>query len=321
MSEFRFAIMGAGLIAPKFVRAVGLLENCCVCAIASRSQERAQAFADKMNIPAAYGSYEEMLIKEKPDCVYIATSTDLHAELSLLCVSHGIPVLCEKAMCRNSAEAEAVFAAAREKGVFVMEALWARFLPCIMKARQWVMEGRIGKPALASFEIGFVAPEDPTNRFFSPAKGGGAMYDISVYGHHLLSWTLNQPVASMSAEVTFKHGVDAAEIVLLRMGDGTPAAIHSTFLAPMNECMVITGSAGRIVVPSAHNLCYDAYLYDTAGKEVEHFVDNETRNGFTYEAQEVMDCIRAGKFQSDVVTHQSTLDCAKMFDMIASKAK
>jgi len=113
MSEFRFAIMGAGQIAHKFVRAIGLLPDCCVCAIASRSLERAQAFAAEMNLPAAYGSYEEMLISEKPDCVYIAASTDLHVPLSLLCIAHGVPVLCEKAMCCSSAEAKTVFAAAK----------------------------------------------------------------------------------------------------------------------------------------------------------------------------------------------------------------
>lgn len=180
---FRFAIMGAGNIAKKFYDAASSLENCCVAAVASKSMERAKAFADKYGIEKAYDSYEQMLIEEKPDCVYIATTCDSHYELSMLCLKYDTPVLCEKAMFLNSAEAREVFALAQEKKVFVMEAMWSRFLPAVNKAKEWLQAGRIGNPAYANIKIGFHAPEDPNNRYLSPKLGGGAAYDLTVYGY------------------------------------------------------------------------------------------------------------------------------------------
>lgn len=318
MPEFRFAIMGAGHIARKFVRAAALVPDCTVCAIASRSLERARAFAQEMQLPAAYGSYEEMLIAEKPDCVYIAASTDLHADLSLLCLHHGVPVLCEKAMCRNSEEAKAVFSLAREKGVFAMEALWSCFLPPVAKARQWIAEGRIGEVAMAEMSLGFLAEDDPENRYFSPAKGGGAGYDLSVYGYHLIASLLSRAVERMQVQVLPRHGVDASEVILLGLEGGIPAVVKSSFLAPMQEELVIQGSRGHIVIPHAHYAA-EAMLLDASGAQVEHFTDSETLNGFTYEAQEVMRCIREGKIESETVPHRATMQCAEMFDLICGQ--
>ena len=318
MSEFRFAIMGAGQIAHKFVRAVDLLPDCCICAIASRSLERAQAFATKMNLPAAYGSYEEMLLAEKPDCVYIAASTDLHAELSLMCLRHRVPVLCEKAMCRNSEEAKAIFSLAREVGVFAMEALWTRFLPPIMKARQWLQEGRIGDAVMADIGVGFKAPDDPGNRYFNPEKGGGAAYDLSVYGYHLIRWILDKRIEAIQPQVISRYGVDAAEMILLTLEGGIPAVIKAGLISPVEERMVICGTMGRIVIPNAH-FASEAFLYSPTGELLEHFKDEETVNGFTWEAQEVMRCIREGRLESAVVPQADTLQCAEMFDLILQR--
>ena len=315
MPDFRFAIMGAGHIARKFVRAAALLPDCTVCAIASRSLARARAFAQEMSLPAAYGSYEEMLLAERPDCVYIAASTDLHAELSLLCLHHGVPVLCEKAMCRSTAEAQAVFSLAREKAVFAMEALWSCFLPPVTKARQWIAEGRIGEVAMAEMSLGFLAEDDPENRYFSPAKGGGAGYDLSVYGYHLITSILGRRAERMQAQVVPRHGVDASEMILLGLEGGIPAVVKSSFLAPVKEELLIQGSRGRILIPHAH-YASEAVLLDASGAQIERFTDAQTLNGFTYEAQEVMRCIREGKIESETVPHHATLQCAEMFDLI-----
>lgn len=321
---FRFAVMGAGGIANKFCEAVQLLENCTVCAIASKSMERAAAFAQKHNIPAKYDSYEQMLIQEKPDCVYIATTTDAHYPLSLLCVQHGIPVLCEKAMFENSAQAEEVFGLAREKGVFVMEAMWSRFLPPNLKAKQWIAEGRIGDPVIGNASIGFRAPEELPNRYFTPELGGGAAYDITVYCYEIMTWLIDRPViVEHAAAVYADTGADASDHVMLRFpgADGKPDMLTicmTTFLARMEEKIEIFGSKGKLVIPTPHYTS-ECFLYDENGNCVEHFVDEETQNGFTYEIREVMDCILAGKVESSVVPHSLTLDCARVFDRIRKK--
>ena len=134
MAAFRFAILGAGSIAGKFCNAVSLTEGCCVCAVASKSMERARAFAERNGIPRHYDSYEALLTQEKPDCAYIAVTPNDHHRLTMLCIRHGVPVLCEKAMFQDSREAREAFAAAAERRVFVMEAMWSRYLPAVRRA-------------------------------------------------------------------------------------------------------------------------------------------------------------------------------------------
>ena len=317
MKEFRFAIMGAGHIARKFCDAIALVDQCSVSAIASKSLARAQDLANEKGIPAVYDSYEGMLTIEKPDCVYIATTCDAHFDLAMLCARHGVPVLCEKAMFTNAADADSFFRFAREKGVFAMEALWSRFLPAVNIARQWIQDGQIGTVALAEMNIGFIAPPDPENRYFNPRLGGGASNDLTVYGLQILTWVLNRTISKAHVVATAAEtGVDATSIVLLDM-NGLPATVKSSFCASMNEGLIIYGNRGRIVVPHAH-YADEAILFSASGEERVHFQDETTLNGFTYEIKEVMNCVQRGALESDVVPHASTKACATVFDQIAA---
>ena len=133
MSVFRYGIMGAGAIANRFCKAVSLLPDCEVCAVASKSMSRARDFANRNNIKRYYDSYEEMLETEELDCVYIAVTPNDHYRLTMMCIERKVPVLCEKAMFCNSMEAHNVFELARKNNVFVMEALWSRFLTAVNK--------------------------------------------------------------------------------------------------------------------------------------------------------------------------------------------
>lgn len=316
MGVFRFAVMGAGKIAVQFCEAVGLTEGCCVAAVASKSMERAESFAEANGIPAAYNSYEEMLRVERPDCVYIATTTDAHYALSMLCLDYRVPVLCEKAMFMNSAEAETVFARARELNVFVMEALWSRFLPATNIARRWVSEGCIGSPVYADANLCYIMDKNPENRYFSPKLGGGTAFDLTVYGWHLIKRILDRPVLRTTVEaVAGPTGVDVTELVMLRFEGGIPASIKSSFMTFSDNTLTVQGSSGKIVVPNFH-CAAEALLYNADGTVAEHFKDTQTQNGFTYEIAEVMRCIREGHIESDVVPHRTTLECAKMFDLI-----
>lgn len=342
---FRFAIMGAGNIANKFCGAVKLMKNCSVAAVASKSMERACAFAQKNGIERAYDSYEQMLLEIKPDCVYIAVTSDAHYELSMLCLKHDVAVLCEKAMFLNSAQAKEVFALARQKNVFVMEAMWSRFLPAVRKAKEWVASGRIGPLAYGRIKIGFHAPEDPDNRYFSPALGGGAAYDLTVYCYEIMTYLIGRPAEVINAAAVFgATGVDVTDHVLLRFTNETGkmeesdgagcesasevgkkavapkqcemfAACESTFLANLGDCLTIYGGKGRLEVPAPH-FASEAFLYDEQGNCVEHYKDEETENGFVYEAQEAVNCIRAGRIESETVPHALTISCAEVFDLL-----
>lgn len=316
MADFRFAIMGAGKIARRFCDAVALIDGCTVCAVASKSMSRAQELALEKKIPSAYDSYQRMLEAEKPDCVYIATTCEAHFTLGMLCLSHSIPVLCEKAMFTCLSEADTFFRAAKEKHVFAMEALWSRFLPANNKAREWIREGTIGTVLMAEMGIGFAADPSPDNRYFNPGLGGGAANDLTVYGLQILTWILDRPVARVHAEaVPAFTGVDATSVVLLKLGEDVPAIVRSSLVAPVDERLVIYGSKGKIIVPHAH-YAGEAILLKADGEEASHFTDRDTRNGFTYEIRETMRCVRAGLTESPVVPHESTRVCAEIFDLI-----
>ncbi|MGN0972798.1 MAG: Gfo/Idh/MocA family protein [Aristaeellaceae bacterium] len=316
MAAFRFAVLGAGNIAGKFCRSVALVEDCQVCAVASKSLERAQAFAENNGISRYYDSYEALLTREKPDCAYIAVTPNDHFRLTMLCIRHGVPVLCEKAMFQNSLEAREVYAAAAREKVFVMEAMWSRYLPAVQRVRQWVAEGAIGQVEMCQFSIGFAAPEDPDNRYFSPQLGGGAARDITVYAYELTTWILGQGIRSMSVSATWgETGVDVNNHIAIEF-DHTLADLSASFVTRMEERMVIYGRSGKIVLPKPH-VSSEAFLYDAKGAPVEHYVDVQTRVGFTYEIQDAMQCIRSGKLESPTVPWKDTLACAELFDRIA----
>ena len=287
MKEFRFVILGAGNIAGKFCEAVSLTEHAAVAAVASKSLERAAAFAEKNGVLKAYGDYEEMLRMEKPDGAYIAVTPNDHYRLSMLCLKYGVPVLCEKAMFQNSREAKEVFAVSKEKGIFVMEALWSRFLPAVCKVGEWLDEGRIGKAKLASCTIGFRADPDPKRRYYSPELGGGASKDITVYAYEITTYLLRQKLKNLTVSAVWSEsGVDESSLVTLEFEE-TLASLMTTFAADTDERLVIYGSKGRIELPYPH-YASEAFLYGEKGELLEHFRDEETKNGFTYEIAEMI---------------------------------
>ena len=315
MTDFRFAVLGAGSIANKFCSAVALVDHCRVCAVASKSRSRAEDFAYRHGIARCYDDYETLLERERPDCVYIAVTVNDHFRLTMMCIERGIPVLCEKAMFSSSEEARRAFTRAAERRVFVMEAMWSRFLPVVKKVRQWVEEGRIGIPELCQFSIGFAAPEDRENRYFSPKLGGGAARDLTVYAYEMTTFILRQGIRRMAVSAAWSDtGVDISDHIAIDF-DHTLADLSASIVTKMEERMVIYGRGGKIVLPSPH-FASEAFLYDDRGELAEHFLDEETMVGFTYEIEEAMGCIRAGKLESDVVPWQDTLDCAMLFDRI-----
>lgn len=321
MSTFRFGILGAGKIAVKFCQAANLIPDCEICAVASKSKERAENLVRtggltwKSEAPRAYGSYEEMLDTEKPDCAYIAVTPNDHCRLALLCIERGIPVLCEKAMFQDSREAEEAYAAAAAKGVFVMEAMWSRFLPAVKKVREWVEEGRIGIPEISQISIGFIAPEGNENRYLNPLLGGGAAKDITVYAYEITTWILNQEIKKMDVSATKgESGVDINNHISIQFTH-TLADLTTSFAANLESRMVLYGKKGKILLPTPHH-SFECFLYNEKGELTEHFTDRDTVNGFTYEMEEAIRCIRAGKTESPVIPWKDTLECARLFDRI-----
>ncbi len=315
MEKFRFAIMGTGNIANKFCHAITLLDYCEVVAAASKSMERAERFSQSNGISKVYDSYERMLAEVDIDCVYIAVTQDAHFDLCMLCLDYRIPILCEKAMFINSLQAMTVFHRAKALGVFVMEAMWSRFLPAIKTAKQWMEDKRIGEPVFAETSIGFKAPADRQNRYFNPKLGGGVAYDITVYAYELTTFFINQKLEDYSIQAIWSEtGVDVTEQISLRFTHAL-ATLQTSFMTSLEEKMTLYGSKGKIVLPTPHFAC-EAFLYGENNSLIQHYKDEETQNGFVYEIQEVAECILSGKTESPVVPHELTLQCSLLFDRI-----
>ena len=313
--SFRFVILGAGQIASKFADAVRRIEGAEVIGVGSRSMARGAEFAKANNIPNS-GSYEEMLAL-RPDAAYIAATTEAHAALTRLCIEHGVPVLCEKAMFTNAAEAEEVFALAKEKAVFCMEAMWSRFLPTNIEMKRVLDEGVIGEVKYAEFAIGWQAPNGPRSRFYQKELGGGAAYDLLVYCYELAEFYLGKPKKVENVSVRWTNtGVDETETVTLRY-PGCLCTLSASLAVNLPERAILHGTKGTLYMPKPH--FSGEYTLTLNDGTVQTWRDEVTENGFVYEAQEVMRCVRAGLLESPVVPHELTLHCARIFDIINAK--
>ncbi|WP_125607211.1 Gfo/Idh/MocA family protein [Lapidilactobacillus bayanensis] len=314
MAKFRFGIMGTGNIANKFAEAVALIDDCEIVAVANRHVERAQAFAEKFQISVYGDDFEALVTDQELDAVYIATTTNMHYQLTKLCIKHHVAVICEKAMFMNSDEAIDALDEAEAKKVFVMEAMWSRFLPVYRQVLNWLADGKIGQLTLSNYDIGFLAQDDPTNRFFDPELGGGATYDLLVYSFELSTLLMGNDYSNTDVATIWRHGVDATDHVTLHYANSL-ATMSASFLARLSGELVVYGNQGKVVIPNA-NGATEARLYDRHDKLVEHYQDTETTNGFVYQIKEVMSCVRDGALQSVLVPHDLTIAGARLYDQI-----
>lgn len=315
MDICRFGILGAGNIANYFCNGVKLTEGAEVAAVASKDEARAKAFALRNGIPDAYGSYDELLRREDIDAVYIATTHNFHLELIRLALNAGKHVLCEKAMVLTEADAREAFALAREKGKFLMEAMWSRFLPQYRQARRWIEEGRIGAVQSAACSIGFRANQDPEGRILNPRLAGGALYDIGVYAIEPLTYLLGEPVEEVLSAwrphaVT---GVDERVTAILRF-PSCDAVIQATISANPKEYYYITGDKGFIEIPFV-TFGDTVRLFDENRNLLEEVIE-PWENGFVYEIREVIRCVREGRLYSETMPPEATIECARIFDKI-----
>lgn len=207
--EIRWGILAPGSIAHKFVRGLELLEDAKVVAVGSRSIGRAETFAQQYGIAKAYGSYEELASDPDIDIVYVATPHSAHKECALLCLKAGKAVLCEKPFTVNTKEAEEVIQYARESKLFLMEAMWIRYLPVIIKVREWLYKGVIGEVKMLKADFGFRIEWNPEGRLLNPALAGGALLDAGIYPVSFASMVFGkQPVEIKSMSYIGTTGVD-----------------------------------------------------------------------------------------------------------------
>ncbi len=313
--SIRWGILGPGWIARDFVQSLKDTEGAEVLAVGSRSLDRAREFAATYSVPRPYGSYEELVADPDVDIVYVATPHPAHKDNMLLCLGAGKPVLCEKPFTMNAREAEEVFSLAREKGLFVMEAMWTRWLPAMIQVRQWLAEGKIGEVKMLKAEFGYDAGWRPECRQLDPVLGGGAMLDAGVYPISLASMVMGcQPETIRSTVHIGKTGVDEQFAALFEYGAGRMAVITSAVQTPMMIDAVIMGTKGIIHIPEFF-WAKSARLIRKGESDV--VIDSPYQStGKCHEAAHAMECLREGKTESSIMSLDESLAIMRTMDSL-----
>ena len=312
--KIRWGIAGPGAIAVGFANGLAELDDASLVAVGSRALDRAQAFADKYGAPHAHGSYEELAANPDVDVVYVATPQSRHMDDTLLFLEAGKHVLCEKPFALNEAQGRRMVETARANGVFVMEALWSRFLPSYVKLRELIAEGAIGEPNYVESEFGFIRPFDATNRLFDLAQGGGSLLDLGVYPVHLAHMVLGEPDIVKGVGHIGRSGVDELVVGTLGYANGALAVVKSSLNTNMNFTGRVIGPEGTIDIPVIFH-CPNSLTLQRGMERTEIACPVEGQ-GLKYQAIEVHRCIREGLLESPIMPHSETLAMARTMDAI-----
>lgn len=316
--KIHWGIIGLGNIAHHFVKDLALIPEAVLTAVASRNVIKAKDFASEYNHPKAYGSYEELLADPQVDVVYIATPHTSHANLAIKSMKAGKHVLCEKPLGVNSTEVQEMVAVAQEEKVFLMEALWSRFNPSIQAVLQQVKNNSIGAIRYVKADFGFYALDrDKNGRILNPELAGGSILDIGIYPIFLSYMVLGMP-KSITANALF--GATGAELQtsVLFNYDSAQAVLLSSFMAKTEMRAEIGGEKGQLYIePRWHEA--QAYSIEKDGEKTTFPLPTMGR-GYSYEINEVHQCLTENKLQSALWSHKNSLDLITLLDAVRAKA-
>ncbi len=310
-----WGILGTGNIAKQFARGLADTPDAVLQAVGSRSQESADGFADEFDVPTRHPSYQALANDPAIDAIYISTPHPYHKDNSILCLEAGKAVLCEKPFTINATEAQAVVDVARAKGVFLMEAMWSRYFPAMIKVREWLDEGAIGDVRLVSADFGFRAGVNAAGRLFNPALGGGALLDVGIYVTSFASFVLGpHPTRIQSLANIGETGVDEQNTILLGYENGAMATLTSAVRTSTLHEAHIVGTDGTISIPTHFWKAEKAVL--KAGEREEEVNIKPMGNGYNYEAAEVGRCLNEGLLESPTMPLDETIALMKILDAI-----
>ncbi|MEL6590005.1 MAG: Gfo/Idh/MocA family oxidoreductase [Bacteroidota bacterium] len=313
MEKIRWGILATGKIAGKFAAGMQLVEDAELVAVGSRREESAKRFAKQYGIKKIHTSYEDLAADPEVDIIYVATPHPYHHDNTLMCLEAGKAVLCEKPIAINSEQSEAMIAKAKEKGLFLMEAMWTRFLPVWVQIKAWLEEGKIGEIKQVYADFGFEAAWNPEGRVLNPDLAGGAMLDVGIYpiafAYHIFG---QEPVFSQSFSKLGSTGVDEQSAYLLGYENGAFATLSSAVRVDSNKEASIIGTKGRIRIPLFWKSSEVWIEYNDGRREYHPFPYESS--GLQYQAVHAMQCLREGRTESPVMPWAESLRIMRMMD-------
>ncbi len=317
MKKIKWGIIGAGGIASKFVESLKCLEDAELWAVGSRDAARAAGYAAKYGAKRSYGSYAEVANDPDVEIIYVGTPHAFHFEDSRMCLEAGKAVLCEKPFTINASQAQQLADIARERKVFLMEAMWTRYLPAVAKLRELLGSGVIGEIRMIKADFGFRTDLNPEGRLFNPELGGGALLDVGIYplsfAAMLLGTKPDKVTASAHMGVT---GVDEQCSFTLTYEGGKMAVLSAAVRTHIPNDAYVLGTDGYIKISefwhaSSLEICKEG--------KTEILKVPYLSNGYAHEAAEAMKCLRDGRPESEIMPLEDTISLMRIMDGIRAQ--
>ncbi|MDE6622432.1 MAG: Gfo/Idh/MocA family oxidoreductase [Lachnospiraceae bacterium] len=313
----RIGIMGTGRMAGVMAGTIKKMKSVKCHGVASRDEERAQKFANEYGIKVAYTSYEEMLLDSKLDLIYIATPHSEHYANMKLCIENGKSVLCEKAFTANAKQAEEILDLAKEKGVFVAEAMWVRYMPMLTTIKGILSSGIIGEPTMLTANLGYNISNK--KRLTDPALAGGALLDLGVYTLNFAAMMFGKEIEKMESTcILTSSGVDASESITITYKDGKMAVLNCTMNGVSDRRGVIYGPKGYMVIENINNFA-SVTVYDDNYKAVKTVNAPKQITGYEYEVYSCMEAIEKGGKECWEMPHDETIRIMKQMDALRAQ--
>jgi len=315
MQPINWGILGTGFIAQKFAQALITLPDTQLMAIGSRHKPKARKFGQEFKVPRQYPSYQELVHDPDIDVVYIATPHPLHYHNSLICLQNGKAVLCEKPFTMNAAEARELISLARQQDLFLMEAMWVRFLPLLQKIKAFIQAGKIGVVRFIQSDFGYRFPWQPHHRALNPELGGGGLLDVGIYPISLTSLIMEQaPQKILSKAHIGDTGVDEQSAMLFYYDRGQMASLSCAVRTRTAQHSYIYGTRGYIHIHGPWWQLKKAVLVIDDDEQI--ITEPFRGNGYQYQIIEVNQCLRKGNLESGTMSLDESLTIMETMDRI-----
>lgn len=290
MKKYQWGIIGLGNIAHEFAEHFDQ-ETSELAAVASRTIDKAEAFAQRYNIPKAYGSYQEMLNDQEIDIIYIAVPNRQHSQHIMEALAANKHVLCEKAITMNKKDLTEAMKLAEEKNLVLAEAMTIFNMPLYQQLRSLIDTNKLGSLKMIQAPFGSYKDPNPTNRFFNPELAGGALLDIGTYAVSFARFFLSsQPEVIASTMVPFETGVDEQSVTILRNKENELATISLTFQAKMPKVGIVAFEEGYITITDYPRADRAEIIFNDGTKE--WIESGSTAQAMNYEIENMVKTIK-----------------------------
>ena len=314
-----WGVIATGNLSVKVTEDIARLEDAVLQAVSSHSEAAAAEFAGQFGFARSYfdngrvRGYRQLIEDPEVDVVYVAAPYAQHYEISREALLAGKHVLCEKSLTATAREAEELIALASSRGLFLMEAVWTRFLPCINRIWEILAQGELGDLRWVQADHGFPVPLDPASRFWNPEAGGGALLELTVYPLTMALGALGVPAGMSAVGSLDQDGLDLQNALLLTYPSGASAQLVSSLVSACTSTATLSGTRGwlRTGAPLVNPAELTVQPY-RGEQRVERF--HQVGNGYTYELREVTRCIQSGLPESPTMSWDHSLATMRLFD-------